>query len=98
MTTASYVHLRQWGSCVVVGQRVERGDIIGRSGNTGYSVTSHLHIAVFAAPGEIGSGDFGPSTNNSMQFIFADVEENGVPRIGRWYFSSNQVGLDHCLP
>lgn len=97
-TTAAYFHLRQWGSCVAVGQRVERGDIIGRSGNTGYSMMAHLHIAVFAAPETTGSGDFGASANQSMQFGFADVDGNGVPQFGRWYFSSNQPGLDHCGP
>lgn len=96
LTAASYFHLRQWGSCVTVGDRVERGDVIGRSGNTGYSVMAHLHFAVFAAPGEVGSGDFGPSGNKSMQIGFSDVEGDGVPQVGRWYFSANEITADHC--
>lgn len=96
-TVAAYYHLRQWGSCVAVGDRVERGDRIGQSGNTGYSVMPHLHFAVFAEPGSVGTGDFGPSRNNSMQVSFADVEGNGIPQFGRWYFSANQIRVDHCL-
>lgn len=95
-TVAAYYHLRQWGSCVAVGDRVERGDVIGRSGNTGYSMMAHLHFAVFAEPGGVGTGDFGPSRNNSMQIGFADVEGNGVPQFGRWYFSANEQMADRC--
>jgi len=32
-----------------VGQRVSRGDIVGYSGNTGYSTGPHLHVSVYAA-------------------------------------------------
>lgn len=43
---ALYAHLDYEGVYVREGQRVERGDRIGRSGNTGYSTGPHLHFVV----------------------------------------------------
>lgn len=43
---AVYAHLDYKGVSVRPGQRVERGDRIGRSGNTGYSTGPHLHFVV----------------------------------------------------
>lgn len=40
-----YLHLEP-GIPVKVGQRVERGDLLGRSGNTGFTAGPHLHFAV----------------------------------------------------
>lgn len=46
-TFAEYIHLRQGGSVVQIGQRVSRGQLIGYSGNTGYSSEPHLHFHVY---------------------------------------------------
>lgn len=47
-TVALYAHLRHKGALVDIGDRVHSGQIIGFSGNTGYSTTPHLHFVVLA--------------------------------------------------
>jgi murein DD-endopeptidase MepM/ murein hydrolase activator NlpD len=46
-TLGSYVHIQKNGSLVKVGDKVEAGDLIGYSGNTGYSSGPHLHFEVY---------------------------------------------------
>jgi murein DD-endopeptidase MepM/ murein hydrolase activator NlpD len=46
-TIARYLHLQRGGAHVEVGDRVAAGDLIGFSGNTGYSQGPHLHFDVF---------------------------------------------------
>lgn len=41
-----YLHFRQGGVAVAVGERVAAGDLIGYSGNTGHSTRPHLHFQV----------------------------------------------------
>ena len=43
---AVYAHLEYNGVDVQPGQQVEAGQLLGRSGNTGYSTGPHLHFAV----------------------------------------------------
>lgn len=45
-TMAVYAHLDYAGVRVQPGQRVERGQYIGRSGNTGFSSGPHLHFVI----------------------------------------------------
>lgn len=45
-TMADYVHLNQFGVTVQIGESVRAGQLIGMSGNTGFSSEPHLHFAV----------------------------------------------------
>lgn len=45
-TMGNYYHLKQKGTAVAIGQKVNQGDLIGYSGNTGYSSGPHLHFSV----------------------------------------------------
>lgn len=95
-SVAAYWHLVQGGSCVTVGQRIQRGDVIGLSGNTGISVGPHLHFMVFAPPGEFGAGGLGPSKDNSMEVSFEDVAGSGVPVLLMTVQSRNEQKHDYC--
>ena len=41
-----YYHMKKDSQCVVRGQRVEKGEQIGLSGNTGNSAAPHLHLSI----------------------------------------------------
>ncbi len=45
-TMGVYAHLREAGVMVRVGQRVRTGQLIGHSGNTGYTSGPHLHFSL----------------------------------------------------
>jgi len=53
-TIGNYVHLMPMGVSVQVGQRVNAGERIGFSGNTGYTSGPHLHFEVYSATRELG--------------------------------------------
>lgn len=45
-TVGRYAHLTNMGVAVAVDQRIQQGDLIGTSGNTGNSTGPHLHFDV----------------------------------------------------
>lgn len=46
-TFAEYAHIKQNGSKVKIGNKVAKGQLIGYSGNVGWSTGPHLHLVVF---------------------------------------------------
>jgi murein DD-endopeptidase MepM/ murein hydrolase activator NlpD len=46
-TTGEYFHLERGSVRVALGERVERGQLLALSGNTGYSSAPHLHFGVY---------------------------------------------------
>ena len=69
-----------------LGQAVGRGELIGYSGETGYSTTPHLHLHVERRH---------PETNTwrSIPFAFVEVPGSGVPRfLGRYRSRNSPAG------
>ena len=77
-TLGVYVHLEKDGVLVDVGDYVRRGQLIGLSGNTGWSSRPHLHFGVYKLIG----GEMGES------FPFLFESKRGLvkgPLLGRAY-------------
>ncbi len=72
-TFGIYAHLRHRSALVKPGQRIERGQILAQSGNTGYSTAPHLHFAVLR------NADMKWS---SIPFEMASGSGIGVPKRG----------------
>lgn len=52
---ATYAHMQPGSVAVKVGQRIHRGQFLGRVGNTGSSTAPHLHFQITNGPGVIAS-------------------------------------------
>lgn len=78
-TCGDYVHLQRGGVRVRVGQWVRAGDVIGLSGNTGYTTEPHLHFAVFRPRNGIEGESF------PIRFRVAGSDAPVTPREGASY-------------
>jgi murein DD-endopeptidase MepM/ murein hydrolase activator NlpD len=84
-TTGEYYHLQTDGVLVEVGERVEAGQKIGLSGNTGNSALPHLHFGVYRAI------ERGREQSIPFRFLSAD----GIvarPRRGGLYQATPVIG------
>ncbi len=69
-TIGEYVHLQQGGARVSIGDEVNEGDLLGMSGNTGFSSRPHLHFWVFKA--------FDGYKRQSFPIVFDAREGSGI--------------------
>jgi murein DD-endopeptidase MepM/ murein hydrolase activator NlpD len=84
-TVGNYVHLRQGGALVSVGDRIKAGDRIGFSGNTGISSGPHLHFDVQVPVAEGGM--------RSIPIHFLNYDGSAVEAgEGGYYYASHPGG------
>ncbi len=83
-TLAEYAHLKYKGVLVKVGDHVAAGQIIGLSGNTGYSSGPHLHFVVEKP-------DWGDPKSMATQFLSKDNQGISLEE-GRAYYSYHPDG------
>ena len=84
-TAALYLHLQYDGVVVDHGQPVSQGDLLGYSGETGYSCGAHLHFQVQTWTGAWWS--------QSLEIVFDDVVR---PNTHTWVTSGNYRGGGPC--
>jgi murein DD-endopeptidase MepM/ murein hydrolase activator NlpD len=76
-TRAHYLHLKQNGALVNVGDKVCKGQPIGLTGSTGWTSGPHLHLEVSDIFGE------------SLPIVFDELPDPSAPVAGPTYTSSN---------
>ena len=79
-TTGEYFHLEHGSVQVQVGDHVERGQWLARSGNTGFSTAPHLHFGVYR------TGHDHSTESLAVRFQTRSGAVN-VPRSGAYYLN-----------
>lgn len=69
-----YAHMRKGTVNLVKGDRVERGQVIGKVGNTGNSQAPHLHLHVTDGPD--------PLTSNGIPYVFDRYRVTAFDHLG----------------
>lgn len=82
-TLGHYCHLQKGGVCVKPGQRVEVGQQIARSGNTGFSSGAHLHFSVFKTRNG--------RERESIPVRFRTADEQGVTLVEGHRYKSPEI-------
>lgn len=78
---SAYYHLKQYSSSLKVGDTVAQGDVIAKSGNTGWSYAPHLHLQLQTVCGSWYC--------QSVPLSF-DESNNQILKVGVNYTSQNQ--------
>ena len=85
-TFANYAHLKKNGVMVRKGERVKAGQMIGLSGNTGYSSGPHLHFDVFKYDNQ------GRSRNLPVRFYDHQLKPLTEVTEGYYYYAVDSAG------
>lgn len=81
-TTGEYFHLERGSVAVSVGEPVRRGQLLARSGNTGYTTLPHLHFGVYRAEPN------GQTRSIAVRFL-TRKGPIGTPRTGARYLNAD---------
>ncbi len=94
---AYYQHLKQGGVNVKKGQKVARGDLIGRSGNSGNSSGPHLHLTVLKPGHTMNAGTRYAYLNNPSMVVWEPKAAWGDANYGVYevYVDKLRPGVDN---
>lgn len=89
-TYANYLHFKQGGVFVRVGQSVKAGDKIGESGNTGWTTEPHLHFHIADKDGRTLPVTFLTARDKTETLVV----QRSYPAFHPWCFSCSEGRFD----